>query len=205
LIGSRFALTVMLRPRLTTRLHGRLGVPILAAAAVLALSAQIALTQDAAPPNTASAPARVEKPGVFESIGRWFDESAANLRAQLRGAKERWDRLNDDAVTSRKQIGETATEVGKTAAEATKNAVDAVAKLPNARVVNGRERCAVAPNGAPDCIAAAEALCRKHGFASGKSVDFTSAEECPARVWISGRQTQGECKTVTFISRAMCQ
>jgi hypothetical protein len=142
---------------------------------------------------------------VFESIGRWFDESAANLRTQLRGAKERWDRLNDDAVTSRKQLGETATEVGKTAADATKSAVDAVAKLPSARVMSGRERCAIAPNGAPDCIAAAEALCRKHGFASGKSMDFTSAQECPARVWISGRQSEGECKTVTFISRAMCQ
>ena len=63
----------------------------------------------------------------------------------------------------------------------------------------------VAPNGAPDCLAAAEALCRKHGFASGKSMDSTSAEECPTRVLLSGRQPGVECPTVTFISRAMCQ
>ena len=71
--------------------------------------------------------------------------------------------------------------------------------------MSGRERCAIAPNGAPDCVAAAEALCRKHGFASGKSMDFTSAEECPARVLLSGRQSEADCTTVTFISRAMCQ
>ena len=47
--------------------------------------------------------------------------------------------------------------------------------------MSGRERCANAPNGAPDCVAAAEALCRKHGFTSGKSMDFTSAEECPVK------------------------
>jgi hypothetical protein len=71
--------------------------------------------------------------------------------------------------------------------------------------MSGHERCTVAPNGAPDCLAAAETLCRKHGFASGKSIDFTSAEECPARVLLAGRRSGAECTTVTFISRAMCQ
>ena len=61
-----------------------------------------------------------------------------------------------------------------------------------------------APNGAPDCLAAAEALCRKQGFTSGKSMDFTSAEQCPPRSWLAGKQ-EAECTTVTFISRAMCQ
>jgi hypothetical protein len=80
-----------------------------------------------------------------------------------------------------------------------------VVKLPATRIMKGNERCTVAPNGAPDCIAAAEALCRKHGFSSGKSLEFTSAEECPARVHLSGRQSEADCRTVTFISRAMCQ
>src|SRR5690349_11889936 len=66
----------------------------------------------------------------------------------------------------------------------------------------GRERCIAAPNGAPDCVSAAEALCRKHGFTSGKSMDFTSAEECPVRTLLGQNE---ECTTVTFISRAMCQ
>ena len=98
------------------------------------------------------------------------------------------DDLGDDAAANSKDIsdnaakvGQGAAEVGKGAADATKNAMDAVAKLPTARMMSGRERCANAPNGAPDCLAAAEALCRKHGFASGKSMDFTSAEECPAK------------------------
>jgi hypothetical protein len=51
-------------------------------------------------------------------------------------------------------------------------------------------------------VSAAEALCRKHGFTSGKSMDFTSAEECPVRTLLG---QSNECTTVTFISRAMCQ
>src|SRR5205085_10339226 len=98
-----------------------------------------------------------------------------------------------------------ATEAGKNAADATKGAVDAMTKLPAARMMTGRERCIVAPNGAPDCLAAAEQLCKKHGYATGKSMDFTSAEECPAKVYLGGATTGSECQTVTFISRAMCQ
>ena len=146
---------------------------------------------------------------MFESIGRWFDQGASNFRDHLRGAKRKMDDLSEDAAANSKgfsenaaKVGQGAADVGKGAADATKNAMDAVAKLPTARMMSGRERCANAPNGAPDCLAAAEALCRKHGFSSGKSMDFTSAEECPVKTLLG--QTQ-ECTTVTFISRAMCQ
>lgn len=149
------------------------------------------------------------KPGLFEAIGRFFDRGTSTFREHLGGAKRRMDDLGDQAASNTKeiekgaaQVGQDAAEVGKGAAEATRGAVDAVVRLPTARVMRGRERCAVAPNGAPDCVAAAEALCRKHGFASGKSMDFTSAEECPARAYIG---QGGECTTVTFISQAMCQ
>jgi hypothetical protein len=128
---------------------------------------------------------------VFESIGRWFDQGASSFRDHLRGAKRKMDDLGDDAAAN-----------SKGAADATKSAMDAVAKLPTARMMNGRERCANAPNGAPDCVAAAEALCRRHGYTTGKSMDFTSAEECPVKTLLG--QTE-ECTTVTFISRAMCQ
>jgi len=180
----------------------------------LMLLAPAGFAQDAAPPPPAppAQAATVEKPGVFETIGRWFDQGSATLRSHLRGAKQRMDALGDDAAANSKdltnkaaEVGKGAVEVGKGAVEVTKDAVGAVAKLPVTRVMKGHERCALAPNGAPDCIAAAEALCRKHGFSSGKSVDFTSAEECPARVLLSGRQTEADCTTVTFISRAMCQ
>jgi hypothetical protein len=173
------------------------------------LLASLAFAQDAAPQ---AQPAPVEKPGVFESIGRWFNQGATNFRDHLRGAKQRMDSLGDEAAANSKdfnskaaEVGKTAAEAGKTAAEVTKGAVDAVVKLPTARMMSGHERCIVAPNGAPDCLAAAETLCRKQGFSSGKSMDFTSAEECPARVLLSGRQAGAECTTVTFISRAMCQ
>ncbi|MES1154832.1 MAG: hypothetical protein ABUL48_00230 [Pseudorhodoplanes sp.] len=178
----------------------------------LSLSAPLAFAQapdqDAAPPVSAPpAPAAPPAPrGVFESIGRFFEQGASNFQDHLRGAKRKMD---EDAAANSKgfsenaaKVGQGAAEVGKGAADATKNAMEAVAKLPTARMMNGRERCANAPNGAPDCVTAAEALCRKHGFATGKSMDFTSAEECPVKT-ILGQAN--ECTTVTFISRAMCQ
>jgi hypothetical protein len=179
----------------------------IAAACLVAgvILAPFAWAQDAAPPP---APPK-EKPGLFESIGRWFDNGASNFRDHLRGAKRRMDELGDDAAANNKAIsdqaakmGQGAADVGKGAADATVNAMGAVAKLPTARMMSGRERCVAAPNGAPDCVAAAEALCRKHGFTSGKSMDFTSAEECPVRTLLG---QSNECTTVTFISRAMCQ
>ena len=180
----------------------------IAAACLLAglmMQAPFAWAQDAAPPP---APPQ-QKSGVFESIGRWFDNGASNFRDHLRGAKRRMDELGDDAAANNKAIsdqaakmGQGAADVGKGAADATVNAMGAVAKLPTARMMSGRERCIAAPNGAPDCVSAAEALCRKHGFTSGKSMDFTSAEECPVRTLLG---QSNECTTVTFISRAMCQ
>ena len=148
---------------------------------------------------------------MFESIGRFFDRGATRFREHLNGAKRKMDDLGEDAAANRRdfdnkaaEAGKNAADIGKNAADATRSAVDAVAKLPAARMMEGREQCVVAPNGAPDCLSAAEALCRKQGFASGKSMDFTSAEECPARVLL-GQTSRAECTTVTFISRAMCQ
>jgi hypothetical protein len=166
------------------------------------------LAQDLRPPTAAAPPAQPAqsaKPGLFESIGRWFDDSAANFRAHLRGAKQRMDDLGGEAAANQKRFNENAAEVGKNAAEVTRSAVDAVAKLPTARAMSGRERCAVAPNGAPDCVAAAETLCRKHGFSTGKSIDFTSAEECPPKALLAAQPERAQCTTVTFISKAMCQ
>jgi hypothetical protein len=35
-------------------------------------------------------------------------------------------------------------------------------------------------------------------------MDFTSAEECPAKILL-GQASRDACTTVTFINRAMCQ
>ena len=49
-------------------------------------------------------------------------------------------------------------------------------------------------------------LCKRRGFASGQTVDITSAHECPLRVTLGQREARpDECKNVTFVSRAMCQ
>lgn len=200
---------------------------VIAAFAVVA-AAHLAAAQQAQPqqivppqqqavpqPDAGSAPAappRPESRGLFEAIGRWFDQGTAGFRSHLSGAKTSIDEFNQRAEETRKSIGDSASEFGKNAlgagiaaTDATRDAMGQMAKLPMARVVQGRERCMTAPNGAPDCIAAAETLCRKQGFATGKSVDFTSAESCPVRTWLGGRQTEGECTTTTFVSRAMCQ
>jgi hypothetical protein len=72
--------------------------------------------------------------------------------------------------------------------------------------MSGHAKCNNAPNGAPDCLAAANALCKAKGFDSGKSLDMTTAEVCPAKVLMSGRSgAPGECKDETFVSRALCQ
>ena len=180
----------------------------------------MAASQEAAPspPVPAAPSAPPEKPGVFETIGRWVDEGTSAFQNHLRGAKRSVDELSDKAAANNKglsgqaaKVGQSAVDVTKGAVDVTKDAVDAtasavgtVARLPATRLVSGRERCALAPNGAPDCVTAAEALCRKHGFNSGKSMDFTSAEECPASTLL-GQTSRDECTTVTFIGRAMCQ
>ena len=69
----------------------------------------------------------------------------------------------------------------------------AVVRIPTARAISGHEKCQLAPNGAPDCVAAANTMCKAKGFGSGKSLDMTTAEVCPAKVYMSGRSTGPEC------------
>ena len=197
------------------RSRGARAAIYVAAVAMPVLLAQLAVAQQAPQPPEPAPPAAQpmnESRGLFEQIGRWFDQSAAGLRSHMLGATDNISDLNQRAATTTKNLGDSAVEVGKNAvdagvatANATRDAVGAVAKLPMTRVVIGRERCEVAPNGAPDCLAAADTLCRKKGFSTGKSMDFTSAELCPARVMLHGRESEADCITVTFINRAMCQ
>jgi hypothetical protein len=128
-----------------------------------------------------------QKPGVFERVGDWFDRQFSSMKTDLNSARESFSR--DTRWTM----------------DAAKDAMDAVTQIPDQRTVRGREVCAVAPNGAPDCQSAADRLCLSRGYSTGKSVDSTTAENCPPQVLISGRTAMpGECKTETFISRALC-
>jgi hypothetical protein len=88
---------------------------------------------------------------------------------------------------------------------AAKDAAEKFSKLPGSRVVEGRERCEVAPNGSADCRAAVEAMCRSKGLTSGKSLDIQQAEKCPVRAWLAGPPTKSDCKVETHVTRAVCQ
>jgi hypothetical protein len=197
------------RDRLRSVVVGGLMMPLLLAQPSIAQQLNEAPSE---PPAVTQPAPQPEPRGFFEAIGRWFDQGTAGFRSHVAGAKSSIDEFNQRADETRRSIGDSAAQISRNAAgagmnavDATKDAVGAVAKLPLSRVVQGRERCMIAPNGAPDCLAAAEALCRKQGFSTGKSLDFTSAESCPARTYLGGKQSENECTTITFISRAMCQ
>jgi hypothetical protein len=131
---------------------------------------------------------------VLGKIGRWFEDQFSNFGDNLKNAGSKIDNFGREAGVA-----------AKTTVNTAKDAAEAVAKLPNARFMTGHEKCVTSPNGAPDCLAAANALCKAKGFEGGKSVDMTTAEVCPARVWTSGRLADASCKTETFVSRALCQ
>jgi hypothetical protein len=148
-----------------------------------------ALAEDAAP---AAPQQSVNRPGFLAAAEQWLKEQAA--RFSFKGVQSGID-----------DIGRGAGDVAKTTAEGAKDAAGAVARFPNTRVITGHEECAITANGAPDCVTAADTLCKGKGFASGKSVDMTTAEVCTAEVYLAGRNSGPGCRTETFVSRAICQ
>jgi hypothetical protein len=154
-----------------------------------------ALAQEAKPPSEvpSAAPAAPEstpsrQPGFVDTFGRWMEEGAANFRSGVKDAQDKFDKLS------------------KEASDATKEATGTVVGLSNSRVLNVRERCAAASNGAPDCQTAALAVCRGKGFTTGKSVDTRSEQKCPPRLLLQGKPpNDADCATETFVTRAMCQ
>lgn len=165
--------------------------PVVAATflAVLICVAAQAFAQDTPPP----AP-KPQSEGFFSSVSRWFSQQSSNVSNSLKDAGQKVQNIGDEAGAA-----------AKTTVESAKDAAGAVARIPVARPVSGHEKCQVASNGAPDCIAAANTMCKAKGFDSGKSLDMTTAEVCPAKVWMAGRTTGPECRTETFVSRALCQ
>jgi hypothetical protein len=155
-------------------------VTLLCAGGFILISA-LALAQDGSAPNAR------EDLGLFGNIGRWFDETF------------------HDAGKGVQNFGHEAGVAAKTTVNTAKDAADAVVRIPGARVVTGHEKCKYAPNGAPDCLGAAMAICKSKGFDSGKSLDMTTSEVCPANVLLSGRSGGAECHDETFVSRALCQ
>jgi len=184
--------------------HGVASVPVLAmvSAVVLAMGAcsllvaSSALAQDARPPAEVPPAAAQpspdppsQQPGFIDALGRWLEEGADRFKGNMQNAQDKLDKL------------------GSQARETTKDATTAVVGLPNARIVDAREPCAAAQNGAPDCQAAAMTLCRGKGFQTGKSLDTRTEQKCKSgRFLLEGRApSSSECPTQIFVSRAMCQ
>jgi len=155
-------------------------------AAGLIFTSALALAQDMAPNQKTE-----QGEGFFAAVSRWFAEQSANVSTSFKDTRKKVESFGDEAA--------------KTTVEGAKDAAGAVARIPAARAVSGHEKCQLAPNGAPDCVAAANIMCKAKGFDSGKSLDMTTAEVCPPKVWMAGRSTGPECRTETFVSRALCQ
>ena len=165
---------------------------------LLVLACGIATAQapgpEAPPPNTsnASAPPPTQPQGVFDAFGNWVQQGVANMGAGF------------GAMVG--AVGSQAGQAAKGAADVARDTATSVSKLPVSGIIIGRERCILAPNGAPDCRVAAEALCRVKGYKAGTSVDFESVEKCPPPYRAAGRNTpEGVCTMEHFVTRALCQ
>ncbi len=204
--------------------------------AALMLPAAIAFAEDTQPPPAAGvgagqfpppqAPAGVpargefpvqpppsEKPGFIYEFGRWWDSTRGRFEelgkqsdAAAKDAAAATQGAMRSAAHATRGAADATEDAMKSAAEATKNAATTVFRLPGIRVVEVRQRCDVAPNGAPDCRTAATNACRTKGFTSGNPVDVRSSQNCPPAVWLSGRNPgAGECPEETVVLMAACQ
>jgi hypothetical protein len=155
-----------------------------------------ALAQDSRPPGEVPPAAAQsspnppsQQPGFVDALGHWLEEGADRFKTNMQSAQDKLDKL------------------GSQARETTKDATTAVVGFPNARIVDAREPCAAADNGAPDCQAAAVTLCRGKGFQAGKSLDTRTEQKCKSgRFLLEGRApSSSECPTQIFVTRAICQ
>ncbi len=176
-------------------------VAVRAGASLLALSAFVfaciaATAQTGGPDAPSSAPTSTPAPsepqGFFDAFGNWVQQGVANAGAGF------------GAVVG--AVGGQAGQAAKGAADAARNAATSMTKIPVSGITGGRERCILAPNGAPDCRVAAAALCRAKGYVGGTSVDFETVEKCPPPYRVSGRNTpEGVCTMEHFVTKALCQ
>jgi hypothetical protein len=167
-----------------------------ATAAVALLMSMIATgvawpqTAPSAPPSSPAvqAPAQQappeENPGLLHEMEKMFEKSLSILPTV-------------------KSPGETVDDLNATA----KDTGDALSRLAKpSSMVSGRMVCPVSANGAPDCKAGADKLCRSKGFKEGKSLNGDSAETCSPKVLIPGRARKpDDCRTDNYVTRALCQ
>lgn len=167
------------------------------------------------PTAAASLPALPPQPppvrrGFLDTAQEWWHGSVGYLGSKVEAARGKLGDLNktsSDAATSAAQsAAEVTQDAVKSAAAATKDAATAVVRLPATRVVEMRQKCPKAANGAPDCPKAAAEACGAKGFSTGKPLDISTALACPPAAYASGQMpATGECPEETFLLRAICQ
>jgi hypothetical protein len=137
-----------------------------------------------APPQSEPGPsAPDENSGLFSEMGKLFRKLPS--LPPLKSPGETVDDLNNRA----KEAGDTLSRLAKPSA-----------------MVSGREACPLSANGAPDCKQAADKLCQSKGYKEGNSLNADSVEKCSPKVLIPGRQRKpDDCRTNTFVTRALCQ
>jgi hypothetical protein len=182
------------------------------------------------PPQPA-APTVADNPGVLHQLRTWWDNTIAVFTPKhddagsaasggntgggsavdaSKGATATATDAMKSAVEATKEAtkdaASTAADAMKGAVEATKNAADAIARLPGLRVVDLRETCARAPNGAPDCATAAVNGCRGKGFSTGSPLEVRTAQVCNTKPLQSGNLEKPiGCGSEAVVIRAMCQ
>jgi hypothetical protein len=154
----------------------------------------VALAQTERPPAAEPPPAQLQPApqaepkaplvgggGLLERLGELIRDSAEGVSSGLKGTQQRIDDIN-------------------------KGTIDTLSRIPVAGFATGRSLCPRAANGAPDCYAATDKLCKDKGYTAGRSLDTESAETCNPRIYLPGYQRkEGDCRTETFVTRAACQ
>lgn len=137
----------------------------------------------AAPPATPppASPSSSSRPGLIDKLGDLLRDSAEGMSSTLKDTGQKIQDIN-------------------------KGTVDTLTSIPVAGLASGRALCPRSANGAPDCYAATEKLCKDKGYSMGRSLDTESAETCNPRIYLPGYQRkEGDCKLETFVTRAACQ
>jgi hypothetical protein len=133
------------------------------------------------PAPSPDAPQTSTRPGLVDKLGDWLRDSADGVSTGLKDTQQRIQDIN-------------------------KGTLDTLTNIPVAGFATGRALCPRSANGAPDCYAATEKLCKDKGYHTGRSLDTESAETCNPRIYLPGYQRKaGDCRLETFVTRAACQ
>jgi hypothetical protein len=177
---------------------------------LVVLTAAVASAQaqapEAAPAPASTSPTSNGAPGFFGGFGQWMAQGVDAVGA---GFGSVTGIIGGHASEAARSVSDGASNLAKGAADAARDTAAAVTRLPVTSIVSGREACLPAPNGAPDCRAAAEMLCRTSGYNGGNSVDFETAEKCPPRPRTAARNASpaepAACTLEHFVTRALCR